>query len=878
MIGKTIHHYRIIEILGHGGMGVVYRAEDTNLRRPVALKFLADYIARDTASLTRFRREARMASALNHPHICTIYGFEEYEGQPFIVMEFLQGAPLGEIISKEQMSIDQVLPLAIQIADALDTAHTNGIIHRDIKPTNIVISPKNHVKILDFGLSKLVSERSADNRIVGPCTVIEDTMPGKVLGTIAYMSPEQARGEHLDHRTDLFSLGAVLYEMVTRRQAFEGATSALVYDAILHRDPVPPTRINPAVPAELERIIFQLVEKDRTRRYQSANDLWQDLSQLSRQLGSADITAAAPPASRRSGRLIVSLGTLLVVSILAYTASRILKTSKQPDAGIVTFTQITTQDGPELFPSLSPDGRSVVYASPASGNWDIYFQRVGGQNAINLTKESTADDTQPALSPSGELIAFRSERDRGGIFIMGATGESVRRVTDAGFNPSWSPDEKSLVFADEGITDTPQNRVGYSGLCIVDLRTGEKRRIFRGDAVQPHWSPDGQRIAYWMRNGKFRDIWTIRPDGSDARPVTNDEPRDWSPTWSADGRYLYFTSERGGNDNLWRVRIDEATGKTLQPFEAVTTGGGSAQRMHANLSRTGNRIAYVEQMVTENLYKVSFDPLAGVTLGEATSLTKGLRLVTEPDVSPDGQWLAYSLGGTQQDIIVSKTDGTAEVHLTNDVSKDRVPRWSPDGQNIAFYSDRSGSWQLWVIRRDGSALRQITNASNNVVRAVWSPNGKQMAGTYLSGDTFILDFTDASDQRSIQALPPLENADQWFDVWSWSSDGNWLGGRRVIRSSGENLGLLLFSLQSRIYKPLLNYGESARWLKDGRRLLFLDKNKLSLIDRVSSKVTGVLSLPIPINSFALSPDNRAIYFTAIALQADLWMISQDSKN
>src|SRR3989475_5858799 len=392
------------------------------------------------------------------------------------------------------------------------------------------------------------------------------------MGTFSYMSPEQARGLAVDARTDIWSLGVMIYEMAAGRQPFEGETASDVLSLILQKEPLPLAHSWPEVPAELERIVRKALRKDREERYQTIKDLLIDLRNLRKELElSAEMERSAPPISARamssgqsaaatahsasSAEYIVTeikqhkraaaliLGTIIIVSAIGfYLLSRRSPATKEASLRNATFTQLTEQAGPEYFPSLSPDGKSFVYAGYASGNWDIYLQRVGGKNPINLTKDSAADDTQPAFSPDGERIAFRSEREGGGIFVMGATGESAKRLTDLGFNPAWSPDGSEVAVASQRIDLQPQARPAFSSIEVVNVRTGARREIVpvARDGVQPNWSPHGDRIAFWsvLGAGGQRDLFTVNPHAADPKQtivrLTNDPPLDWNPIWSPD--------------------------------------------------------------------------------------------------------------------------------------------------------------------------------------------------------------------------------------------------------------------------------------------------------------------------------------------------------
>jgi len=614
LAGRSFGPYEILSKLGAGGMGDVYLAQDGRLGRKVALKLLPSHFTSDADRLRRFQQEARAASALNHPNILTIHEIGQIDDHPFIATEFIDGQTLREQTAKALIKLEEALEVAVQVASALAAAHKAGIIHRDIKPENIMIRHDGFVKVLDFGLVKLTEKRAIDSE----ASTLVNTDAGVVMGTARYMSPEQARGKKVDARTDIWSLGVVTYEMVTGHAPFEGGTPSDVLSLILQREPAPLVRYSPEVPTELERIIRKALHKDREERYQTVKDFLIDLKNLRRELQfQAELERSASPnrsdealAAMSSGQAVagtakqpavqtslvdaahptssaeyivteikrhkwgvavaVTLGSLVVSAAIWYLLPRLGSRTKEASTALrnAAFTQLTDQPGPEYFPSLSPDGKSFAYASYAAGNRDIYLQRVGGKNPINLTKDSPSDDTQPAFSPDGDRVAFRSEREGGGIFLMGATGESVKRLTDFGFNPAWSPEGKEIACADEGIVVPGDRGNPNSRIWAVNVATGERRLVTKEDSVHPNWSPHGVRIAYQgRRKAAQRDIWTIPAGGGEPVEVTNDAATDWNPVWSPDGKYLYFASDRGGQMlqtsrwtvNGWSLILREAS-------------------------------------------------------------------------------------------------------------------------------------------------------------------------------------------------------------------------------------------------------------------------------------------------------------------------------
>ncbi|HEY0781510.1 MAG TPA: protein kinase, partial [Thermoanaerobaculia bacterium] len=479
----TLTSYRLVERLGQGGMGVVYRAVDVKLLRTVALKFLPPDLTRDPEAKERFLKEARAASALDHPNICTIHEVGETDdGQLFLSMACYEGETLQRRIERGPLPIEEAVEVAKQVAAGLAKAHRLGIVHRDVKPANLMTTDDGVVKVLDFGIAKLAG-------------VAALAAGGSSAGTPSYMSPQQAAGEEVGPESDVWSLGAVLYEMLTGRRPFRGDTPQAVRYALENEEPVPVRTLRPETPPELARIVSRMLAKRPEERYRSLDEVLADLRAAFGPISGATetYTAIAPAARPRRSALVWAFAALAVVALAAVTY--LLFRERGPAAAAFHSRRLTSLEGRETFPSLSPDGNYFVYAKTIDGNTNIFQQRVDGGKTLDLTADSAAVDTQPVYSPDGSRIAFRSERDGGGIFLMSASGESVRRLSDFGFNPAWSHDGKELVVATEGV-EGPDTRTSTSELWRIDVATGAKRQIASGDAVQPSWSPNGRRIAY----------------------------------------------------------------------------------------------------------------------------------------------------------------------------------------------------------------------------------------------------------------------------------------------------------------------------------------------------------------------------------------------
>jgi Tol biopolymer transport system component len=738
-----------------------------------------------------------------------------------------------------------------------------------------MVTTDGRVKVLDFGLAKLRDDapQAADSMTaMGPLTG-----EGKIVGTVTYMSPEQAEGKAVDHRSDIFSLGVMLYEMATGERPFKGDSNVSTLSAILRDTPKPVSDINPGLPRELTKIIRRALTKDPEHRFQSAKDLRNELEELKQDADSGELSAAVAPGAgsrKRAGAmwLWAGAGALLVAAAwVGFSALQPGQSASAPPA--VSFTQITSATGTETNPSLSPDGKWVVYSSAG----DIWLQSVGGQVPLNLTKGEPAADVQPAFSPDGERIVFASVRGGGGLFVMSKTGESVRRLADRGFDPAWTPDGKFVVFGSATTAD-PDDRTVVSEGWKVEVDTGQLTRIVGGDFMQPAVSPHGLRIAYWALpvtnetpltfSGNDRDLWTVRLDGTDPVRVTGDPATDWSAVWSDDGRYLYFSSDRGGSMNLWRIAIDEASGRVSGQPEAITTP--STWLGFVSRSGDGRRFAYAAYDFAQNIARVPFDSARGVVTGPAETITSGTRVWTRVDPSPDGDSVAFNSYRRQEDLFVARRDaaGTWPItQLTNDAFRDRAPKWSPDGQHIALYSNRSGRFSLWSINPDGSGLRERVAMTMTVLYPVWSPDGSRLVGTQLaSRHNYIFTLQDTVVAEAAETLPPLPDPGRALTVIAWSPDGRKLAGY----ASGS---IWVYSLDSKAYTKVAA-GTQPAWLADSRRLVYASGGKLHLVDTatiVSREIQAMAgeTLGYP----GLARDNRYVYYTHATAGADIWLMT-----
>jgi Tol biopolymer transport system component len=565
---------------------------------------------------------------------------------------------------------------------------------------------------------------------------------------------------------------------------------------------------------------------------------------------------------------------LMLVSLCAISVGRQAAVSEKP-------AQVTLQPGQQLFPSVAPD-KTIAYSQRNGADWDIYVLR-HASSPINLTADSAADDWQAEFSPDGKLLVFRSERNAGGIYIMNPDGKNVKRLTNAGFNPNWSPDGSEIVYSTAQVIADPTIRPVRGTLFAIRVATGERRTVFAmGDAVQPRWSPNGRRIAFWgfASQGGQRDIWTINSAGSDPIKVTDDAATDWNPVWSPDGKYLYYGSDRDGKMEIWRSPVDQNTGQVQGPPTQITKGGyGTRGHIAFDFAEVGFRMLYIDDIVNQMVDKVGFDPASGRVTGQQTHVLDPSLLPSQLDVSPSGDALAFYSGIQQENLYTAKVDGTNVRQLTNDQFRDRGPAWSPDGKRIAFYSDRSGTYEIWTINVDGSGLRQITNTpAANRSGALWSPDGSRLAYVQRRGptwDTYVIDPGKSPSEQVLQELPAIGAANEYFTATSWSPDGQKLVGNRSFTDRVAAGGIFTYSLESNVFQMIVDKAVGARWLNDSRRLIYSDPatNKIFLVDTLSPVPVEILSVaPRSLGPIRLAPDNKSIYLTLSTSESHVWEV------
>jgi eukaryotic-like serine/threonine-protein kinase len=790
MVGRTVSHYQILEKLGEGGMGVVYKALDTHLDRFVALKVLPPEKVADTDRKRRFVQEAKAASALNHPNIVTIYDIGSADGIDFIAMEWVAGKTLDRWIPRNGLRLNEALKYSVQVADALAAAHKAGILHRDLKPGNLMVTDQGLVKVLDFGLAKLAEPADCGGDEVTR-TLKPTTEEGMIVGTVSYMSPEQAEGKKVDARSDIFSFGALLYEMVTGRRAFQGDSRLSTLTAILREDPKPAGQLVHELPRELERIVGRCLRKNPERRFQTMADLKVALEELKEESDSGTLggVTAKPPSIRR--RLAWSFALIAIMSVLVGTLWLFRLGNKGAETAL-TAVPLITYPGFVVEPSFSPDGNQVAFEwnGEKQDNVDIYVKLIGTTGPpLRLTTDAAADYS-PAWSPDGRFIAFRRDlsRQKSAVLLVPALGGPERKIAEfyagaadlPGPYLAWSPDGNSLGISGR---DSP---TGPFALFLLSIETGEKRKL---TSPPPQWvgdsslafSPDGHSLVFSRRvDFGLGDLYIVNPFASpDGRTSTGEVKRITfenrgasSPAWTADGREVVF-EDRG---SLSRIAASWSTGPGTKPQQLASLGGSI---MGLAISSRGQRLTYEHLIVHSNIWRLAA-PIVDASpngahgktpqpLVSAASFISSTRNDSAPQFSPDGKRVAFmSDRSGNLEIWVCDSNGSNAVQLTSFGGPQvTTPRWSPDGARIAFDSDAEREYDIWVIGANGGKPQRVTTDPANDGNPSWSRDGRWIYfDSARSGEQQVWKMP-ASGGEAIQVtrdggFAPLESPDGRF--------------------------------------------------------------------------------------------------------------------
>jgi len=753
--GQHLLHYRLIEKIGKGGMGVVWKAEDTKLHRDVALKVLPNEVASDPERRKRFEREAQTVASLNHPNIVTVHSVEEADGTHFITMERVEGDTLSGLVPKDGLRLARFFELAAAMADAVAAAHQRGITHRDLKPDNIMVTAEGRLKILDFGLAKL-REEAHGLRPDSQLATATATEPGRVLGTVAYMSPEQAQGKPVDHRADIFSLGVVLYEMATGRRPFTGDTSVSVLSSVLRDTPPSVTDVKPGLPRHLGRIVRRCLHKDPERRYHSAKDLRNDLEELKGEIDSGQLELSASAPSRRSRlRLILVAGVgTIALAVVAYSVFFFMSRGDRP-AEALKIKPLTGAQGFHGHPTWSPDGSFMAFVRNESGYMRIFVQATGGGEPVLLTRQP-GDHSAPRWSPDGRQIAFVSARKgHVGIYLIPPLEGQERLLVQTLGNTEmgrllaatpWSPDSRELLFTRP------------DGIGKINVATGEESHLTGTGGPEildqnAAWSFDGKTVVFERHVTEEAGLWLIPATGGEPRLLLDDGVQ---PAWTPDDRRVVFSSSRTGSENLWEIEIE--SGRLRQ----LTVGAGNDS--DAVVARNG-RLAFHQWSEEADLW------VSQVEDGSARRLTSHTSGSYNPRYSPDGKHIAYQSGRTGNWAIWQlDLDSGAERQLTFHEAWEGGAEWSPDGKRIAFISQRDGADRLWVLDLSVGSPRRLTAEVLLQTRPKWSPDGSLIAYHVLRDGRQVIRAVEPDGANAHDVIADISEAGVDEGEFGWYRD------------------------------------------------------------------------------------------------------------
>jgi Tol biopolymer transport system component len=875
--GTRLGSYELIASLGAGGMGEVYRARDARLSRDAAVKVLPAELARDSERLARFEQEARAASALNHPNIVTVYEVGTADATPYLAMELVDGKTLRDLLAAGPLPVRRLLPIAAQIADGLAKAHESGIVHRDLKPENVMVNKDGFVKILDFGLAKLAAPLSGAGSqlatFVGP-----GTTPGMVMGTVGYMSPEQASGEPVDFRSDQFSFGSILYEMAAGKRAFQKKTAIETLSAIIREDPESIAAVNPQAPAPLRWIVERCLAKEPENRYAATRDLARDLKQTFDHLSetSLETPAVARPKAANGLRWAAGLAALVAIAVGAADVVMRQRAGRAVRAPAV-LQRVTFGPGLEDEPAFSPDGKFLAYTTDDRGNLDVVVQPLGGGEPIRIAA-TEADEAQAAWSPDGTRLAFVSARDHGGrlavtlnvsalelfsnsthgdIYLVPALGGTPAKLVEDGHYPSWSPDGKRIVFM--------SNRGGEVHLWTVAAEGGAPQSLTSGATVidyQPAWSPDGQWIAYGSgdprragRAGMF-NLFVIPSGGGKPERLTDGFTYVTRPAWGADGRSLVFAGEQKGILNLWRLPFQD--GRPAGPASRVTLGEG--QDTGAAISRDGRRLSFAVLKNEPDIWELTLES------GAMRAVTHG-GTGDYPQISPDGTTLLVQSNQTGKPAVwTADLQGRFRSRLTEGQDLEPQARWSSDGTRIGWI--KGGTLQIQPV---GGLTALDTKVASGALQ--WSSDDKRIVvgSPGMAGKGEIRVYDVGSGKMKTIAAPG-----DFSDYPTWSPDDKWIAFQLQRGSIRE---IWVVPSEGGEAKALTRDFEDSHpaWSPtDPDTVLFLrDHKRLALVSVSTGKVRLLPGTPegsALLDYPAWSPDGKKIYYTASHKTGDIFLL------